>query len=268
MDLGIAGRTALVTAASRGFGRAVAEQLAGEGAHVALVARQEADLQEAAQAVRRQAAAAAVPGRVLARRADVTDPQAMQDVVKAVTVDLGPIDLLLVNAGGPPAGNFAELSPAQWDTAYRTTLASAAHMCRLVLPGMMDRRWGRIVQITSVSVKQPVENLLLSNVIRPAAHALIRCLAQEAAPFGVTVNSVAPGFHATSALDRLIARKMEQTGGTRDDVVSGWTREIPMGRLGDPDEFAALIVFLMSNQAAYITGQCIVADGGWVRGTW
>jgi len=135
------------------------------------------------------------------------------------------------------------------------------------MPGMMDRGWGRIVQITSVSVLQPVENLLLSSVLRPAAHALIRNLALEGASTGVTVNSVAPGYHTTSAVDRLIAKKVAQTGCTRDDVLADWSREIPLGRLGDPDELAALIVFLMSARAGYITGQCIVSDGGWVKGT-
>jgi 3-oxoacyl-[acyl-carrier protein] reductase len=136
-----------------------------------------------------------------------------------------------------------------------------------VLPGMMTRRWGRIVQITSVSVLQPVENLLLSSVIRPAVHALTRNLALEGGPAGVTVNSVAPGYHNTSAVDRLINKKMEQTGCTRDDVLADWCADIPLGRLGEPDELAALIVFLMSARAGYVTGQCIVADGGWVKGT-
>ena len=146
-------------------------------------------------------------------------------------------------------------------------MESAVRLCRLVLPGMMSRRWGRIVSITSVSVYQPVENLMLSSVLRPAVQALTRTLALEAAAAGVTVNAVAPGFHMTSAVERLIARKIEQSGCTREEVIRGWTAEIPLGRLGRADELAALVVFLMSESAAYITGQCVVADGGWVRGT-
>jgi 3-oxoacyl-[acyl-carrier protein] reductase len=132
---------------------------------------------------------------------------------------------------------------------------------------MVERGWGRIVQITSVSVMQPVENLLLSSVLRPAVQALAKTLANEVAASGVTVNSVAPGFHLTSAVDRLITRKIEDTGCTRQDVLDQWTSEIPAGRLGEADELAALVVFLMSEVAGYITGQCVASDGGWIKGT-
>lgn len=269
MDLGIKGKTALVTAGSRGFGLATALRLAEAGANVALCARGGQDLEAAAAAVveaGRKIWGDEV-GRVIRRRADVSDAAAMEQLVAETDRELGPIDLLLVNAGGPPAGNFADLDPDQWDAAYRLTVASAVHLCRLVLPGMMRRGFGRIVSITSVSVRQPVENLMLSSVLRPAVQALTKTLAGEAGPSGVTVNCVAPGFHATSAVDRLISKKIEQTGGTRDDVIAGWTRDIPLGRLGEPDELAALIVFLMSVPAGYITGQGIVADGGWTKGT-
>ncbi len=269
MELELAGRTALVTGGSSGFGRAVALRLATEGAHVALVARGEANLRAAADEVARAGATArgTGAGRVLPLAADVTDDAAMTAAVAQATRDLGPIDLLLVNAGGPPAGNFADLDLAAWEAAYRLTIESAVRLCRLVAPGMMERRRGRIVCITSVSVRQPVENLMLSSVLRPAVQALVRTLALEAAPFGVTVNAVAPGFHLTSAVERLITRKQEQTGATREEVLAGWTREIPLGRLGQADELAALIVFLMSGPAGYITGQSITSDGGWVRGT-
>ncbi len=268
MELGIEGKTALICASSRGFGRSVATQLAVEGVQVAMCARGEADLEVAATEVRERARAAKgqeVP--VFCRSVDVTDAQAMDGFATEVENTLGPVDMLLVNAGGPPAGRFFELDDDQWDAAYRLNLASAATLCRRLLPGMMERRWGRVVQITSVSVKQPVENLVLSSVIRPAAHALARCLAEEAAPFGVTVNSVAPGFHTTSAVERLIDRKIKDEGCTREDVLAAWTNEIPMRRLGEPEELGALVAFLMSEAAGYITGQCLVADGGWVRGT-
>lgn len=269
MDLGLRGRSALVSAASRGFGRAVALRLAAEGANVAMCARTEQDLRIAAEEVRvaGEEVCGGAAGKVSARALDVTDGEALAAFVGDTEKDWGSIDLLLVNAGGPPAGNFGELDLGQWESAYRLTLESAVRLCGLVLPGMRERRWGRIVQITSVSVLQPVENLLLSSVLRPAAHALVRNLALEGAPFGVTVNSVAPGFHTTSAVERLIARKMEQTGCTREDVLGDWSQEIPMGRLGDPDELAALVLFLMSENAGYLTGQCIVSDGGWVKGT-
>jgi len=269
MNLGLEGKSALVCAASRGFGKAVALQLAGAGARVAMCARGEEDLLLAAAEVR--TAGKTAPGgadaAVMTRALDVTDSPAVAQFVEDVQGTWGSIDLLLINAGGPPAGNFADLDLAQWEAAYRLTLESAVRMSQLVLPGMMNRGWGRIVQITSVSVLQPVENLLLSSVIRPAAHALIRNLALEAAPRGVTVNSVAPGFHLTSAIERLITKKMEMTGGTRQEVLDAWSADIPAGRLGEPEELANLILFLMSEGAGYITGQCIVADGGWVKGT-
>ena len=154
-----------------------------------------------------------------------------------------------------------------WRAAYTLTVESAVRLCRLVVPGMAARGWGRVVVVTSVSVKQPVENLMLSSVLRPAVQALVRTLSDEYAGRGVTVNAVAPGYHTTSAVERLIAARMERTGCSRQDVLDGWTGEIPAGRLGDPDELGALAAFLMSGPAGYITGQQIVADGGWVRST-
>ncbi len=262
MDLELRGKTALVTAASRGLGRAVAVGLAAEGAKVALCARGPEDLEGAAAAVR-----AAGEGAVLSRPVDVTDGPAVADFVAEVERELGPVDLCLVNAGGPPAAGFSELDLADWEAAYRLSLESAVRLCRLVLPGMKTRGFGRLVQITSIAVRQPVENLVLSNVLRPAVHALTKALAVEAAPHGVTVNSVAPGFHLTSAVERLIDKKMDQQDCTREDVLAAWQKEIPAGRLGRPEELAALVLFLMSGPAGYLNGQCIVADGGWVRGT-
>ncbi|TFG88620.1 MAG: SDR family oxidoreductase, partial [Gemmatimonadales bacterium] len=263
MELGLKGKTALVTAGSRGFGKATARGLAAEGARIAVCARGEEDLalalaeiQEAGQEVW-----GGMAGHFLARALDVTDDKAVREFIRETEQDLGPIDLMLVNAGGPPAGGFFDMDLEQWQAAYQLTVETAVRLCRLVMPGMIKRRWGRIVQITSVSVLQPVENLALSSVLRPAVQALTRNLALEGAPFGVTVNSVAPGYHTTSAVERLITAKIKQTGCTREDVLADWAREIPMGRLGDPEELAALILFLMSQRAGYITGQCLVADG-------
>lgn len=263
MDLGMKDRVALVTAGSRGFGRAVAEQLAAEGAQVAVCARGEEDLAAATAAV-----AAAGDGRVLSGRVDVTDGAAVEEFVLEVERGLGPIDLLLVNAGGPPAGNFLETDLDAWGAAYRLSLESAVRLCRRVLPGMCDRGYGRIVAITSVTVRQHVENLVLSNVIRPAVHALVKELSRVGAPRGVTVNSVAPGFHLTSAVERLVARKLADGVPSRGEALARWESEIPMGRLGRPEELAAAVLFLMSAGAGYVTGQCLACDGGWTRGTW
>jgi len=269
MDLGLKGKTALVMAGSRGFGRSVALELAAEGAKVALCARNADDLAATAEEVRRvgQEAWGGMAGPVFSQSLDVTDDLAVRGFISATESELGPVDMMLVNAGGPPAGNFEDLSLADWKTAYELTIESAVRLCQLVLPGMKKRGWGRIVQITSVSVVQPVENLLLSSVLRPAVQALTKTLSDEAAPYGVTVNSVAPGFHNTSAVQRLIAKKVDQTGCTPEDVVASWTDVIPVGRLGEPEELAALILFLMSERASYLTGQCIVSDGGWVKKT-
>mgnify|MGYP001816529277 CR=1 FL=1 len=264
MDLQLRDRTAIVTAGSRGFGLATALRLADEGARVALCARGEEDLARAATQV---AERAGDPGRVYHRPLDLTDDAAVTGFLAGAEAALGPADLLLVNAGGPPAGRFGELGLDDWEAAYRLTIASAVRLCRLVVPGMVERKFGRIVAITSVSVRQPVENLLLSSTLRPAVQGLVKTLAEEVAPAGVTVNAVEPGFHLTSAVERLIARKIETTGCTRQDVLDQWEAEIPLGRLGEADELAALIVFLMSGPAGYITGQGITADGGWVRGT-
>ncbi len=260
MDLGIKGRVALVTAGSRGLGRAVAVALAAEGAHVAICARGEQDLAEATAAT-----TAAGDGRVLAGRVDLAEPGVLEDFVSEVEGALGPVDLCLVNAGGPPAGNFLELTPDQWEQAYRLTFDSAVRTCRRVLPGMMERRFGRIVAVTSVAVRQPVENLTLSNVIRPAVKALVKDLSLAGAPHGVTVNSVEPGIHVTSALERLIKRKIEQGAPGREAVLAEWVSEIPVGRTGEPADFGALVAFLMSAQAGFITGQSMAADGGWIK---
>ncbi len=269
MELGLKGKTAVVMAASRGFGRAVAMELAAEGAKVALCARNADDLAATAEDVREagQMAWGGMGGAVLARPLDITDDAGVREFMALTESQLGPVDMMLVNGGGPPAGNFDDMDLNAWRKAYELTLASALRLCRLVLPGMKQRGWGRIVQITSVSVLQPVENLVLSSVLRPAVQALTKALADDAAPFGVTVNSVAPGFHNTSAVQRLIEKKQEQTGCTAQEVISGWTNEIPAGRLGEPEELAALILFLMSQRAGYLTGQCIVSDGGWVKKT-
>ncbi|HPF69632.1 MAG TPA: SDR family oxidoreductase [Candidatus Krumholzibacteria bacterium] len=263
------GRTALVTAASRGFGLATAKRLAAEGCQVALCARGEEDLARAADAVREagEEAWGGSGGRVMSRALDVRDDAAVAAWIDAIAARFGPVDLLLVNAGGPPAGGFGDLDLAAWDAAYRLTIESAVRLCRLVLPGMKARGFGRIVAVTSIAARQPVDNLVLSNALRPAVHGLVKCLADDAAARGVTVNAVAPGFHATSAVDRLIAARSARTGETREEVVAGWTRAIPAGRLGEADELAALITFLMSVPAGYITGQCVTADGGWTRAT-
>jgi 3-oxoacyl-[acyl-carrier protein] reductase len=177
----------------------------------------------------------------------------------------GRIDILVTNAGGPPAGRFDQLTQEQWEQATRLTLYSAVHLAREVLPGMRTRRWGRILNITSIAVKQPVENLLLSNSLRAAVTGFARTLANEVATEGITVNNILPGYTRTERLEELAQMMAEKQGISADEFRAHWEAEIPMKRLGEPREFAAMAAFLVSERASYITGTSIQVDGGWIK---
>nr|WP_206599837.1 SDR family NAD(P)-dependent oxidoreductase [Hymenobacter glacialis] len=198
MDLGLKGRVALVAAASKGLGRAVAEELAAEGASLVLCARGEEALQETCAAI---AAATGVP--VLGVAADVSNPADVARVVQAAMDRFGRVDVLVTNAGGPPAGTFDTLSREMWEAATHLLLTSVVELTRAVLPGMKERGWGRILNVTSIAAKQPVENLLLSNSLRAAVTGMARTLANEVAPFGVTVNNILPGYTRTERVENL-----------------------------------------------------------------
>ena len=260
MDLGLANKVALVAAGSRGLGRAVAEELAAEGASLVLCARDGRVLAETAAAIAEKSGA-----HVLAVPADVTVIDEIKNVVEAGTERFGRIDILVTNAGGPPAGRFDQLSREQWEQATRLTLFSAIELARQVLPGMKERRWGRILNITSIAVKQPVENLMLSNSLRAGLTGFARTLANEVAAEGITVNNILPGYTRTERLDELAEMMAEKQRISPDEFRSKWEQEIPMGRLGEPREFAALAAFLVSERASYITGTSIQVDGGWIR---
>ena len=257
MDLGLRGKSALVAAASRGLGRAIAEELAAEGADLTVCARGADALAEAADALR------AAGARVTAVAADLTEPAEVERVVRAATEAYGRVDVLVTNTGGPPAGPFESHSAEAWRQAIAQNLESVLNLVRHVLPGMRERRWGRIVNVTSIAVKQPVDGLILSNSLRAAVTGFARTLANEVAADGVTVNNALPGYHRTRRVEELAARTAASGGG---DAVARWEREIPMGRLGDPREFAALVAFLCSERASYVTGTSITVDGGWTRG--
>ena len=260
MDFGIKGKVALVAAASKGLGRAVAEELAAEGASLVLCARGDAALQETCAAIE------AAHGRpVLGVAADVADPADVARVVQAALVRFGRIDVLVTNAGGPPAGTFDTLDAAQWDAATRLLLTSVVELTRAVLPGMKARGWGRILNVTSISVKQPVANLMLSNSLRAAVTGMARTLATEVAPFGITVNNILPGYTRTERVVGLAEATAAKEGISAADATARWEAEIPMRRLGEPREFAALAAFLCSERASYITGTSIPVDGGWIR---
>lgn len=261
MDLGLSGKAALVCGSSQGLGRAIANALAAEGADVVINSRSVDKLDEVKREV-----AAATGANVEAVAGDLTDPEQVERVVASARETFGKIDILVTNTGGPPSGPFEDHSAEVWRTAIAQNLESVVNLVRAVLPGMKERGWGRIVNVTSISVKQPVAGLILSNSIRAAVTGFAKTIANEAAPFGVTVNNVLPGFTRTERLVYLAETVAARTEGSVEGVYEGWKREVPAGRLGEPPEIGALAAFLCSERAAYITGQSVAADGGWIKG--
>ena len=258
MDLGLTGKVALVAASSKGLGRAVAEALAAEGCDLFLCARGKDALDATASVIR-----AASKRRVVALAADLSDD--VSQVAAAAMHEFGRVDVLVTNGGGPPAGPFESHSADAWHAAVRQTLDSVVELTRAVLPGMKERRWGRIINITSIAVKQPVDNLILSNSVRAAVTGFARTLANEVASSGITVNNVMPGYTRTDRITSLAAKNAELRGTTPEEQLAIFEKQIPMGRLGEPREFAAMVAFLASEQASYVTGQSIAVDGGWIR---
>jgi 3-oxoacyl-[acyl-carrier protein] reductase len=260
MDLGLQNKIALVAAASSGLGRAVAEELAAEGASLVICGRTTTSVTETAAAIADKTGA-----HVLAVTSDVSVPGNVQQLVESGITRFGRIDILVTNAGGPPAGNFENITQDEWEAATRLTLYSAINLARLVLPGMKARRWGRILNITSIAVKQPVEGLLLSNSLRAAVTGFARTLANEVAADGITVNNILPGYTRTERVEELASMMAAKQGITAQAFKAKWESEIPMKRLGEPHEFAALAAFLVSERASYITGTSMQVDGGWIR---
>lgn len=260
MDLGLKGKIALVAASSQGLGFATARELASEGASLIICSRNQSSIDRAADTIRGETNAG-----VLAVAADVSVAADIERLVAAGLDRFGKIDILFTNSGGPPAGPFESTTSETWEVATRVVLNSVVDLCRLVLPGMKERRWGRILNLTSIAAKQPVDNLMLSNSLRAAVTGFARTLANEVAAFGVTVNNILPGYTRTERLDELIDFLSVKEGVSADDVRGRWESEIPMRRLGDPKEFAALAAFLVSERASYITGGSIAVDGGWIR---
>lgn len=260
MDLGLKGKVAIVAASSRGLGRAVAEELAAEGASLILCARNGPALAETVNTIIRQTGA-----DVLAVTGDVAVASDVSRIVALGTERFGQIDILVTNAGGPPAGTFESITAEQWEEAVRLTLFSVIELTRQVLPGMKERGWGRILNITSIAVKQPVENLLLSNSLRAGVTGFARTLANEVATAGITVNNILPGYTRTERVEELASMMAEKQGITPAEFKGRWEQEIPMKRLGEPREFAALAAFLVSERASYITGTSVQVDGGWIR---
>lgn len=260
MDLGLQGKVALVAAASQGLGRAVAEELAMEGASLILCARGEEKLKAACDWIHQR-----TDSPVLGVAGDLSVEADIQRIVREGLERFGRIEILVTNTGGPPAGPFENLNRDDWDLATRSLLTSVLDLTRLVLPGMKERSWGRILNITSIAAKQPVENLILSNSLRAAVTGFAKTLADEVAEHGITVNNIMPGYTLTERVEQLAASVAEREGIDPSEVRSRWEAAIPMKRLGTPQEFAALAAFLVSERASYITGSSIAVDGGWIR---
>jgi 3-oxoacyl-[acyl-carrier protein] reductase len=261
MDLGLTGKIALVTAASKGLGQASALALAREGAWIALAARTRETLEHTAQEIRQ-----ASGQEVLALPTDLRQPAEIAALVQQTIATFGGIDILVNNAGGPPVGTFDTLSDDQWEDAFHLTLLSAVRLIRAVLPSMKQRTGGRIIQIVSSSVKQPIDGLLLSNAIRPGVIGLAKTLSRELAPYQITVNNVCPGRIQTDRLLQLTSvREKLASGQSETAVLRDLARDIPLQRLGQPAELGALVAFLSSQQAAYITGTTVQVDGGLIQ---
>lgn len=261
METGLKGRVAVVSGASRGLGRAVAEGLAAEGCALAICARGKENLASAAEEI-----AAQHKAQVWHQAIDLSQPGAGTEFVQKAMQQFGRVDILVNNAGGPPAGDWDDFSQADWQKAVELTLFSAQEMTRTALPSMRASGWGRIINMTSIAVKQPVAELILSNSIRAAVVGWAKSLADEVAAQGVTVNNVMPGWMHTERVEALLAHRAETQNITHDQALAQVVQAIPLGRLGRPEEFADLVVFLASERATYITGASYLIDGGMYRG--
>ena len=261
MDLGIKNRVALVAAASKGLGYAAALELALEGARIFLCSREEDRAAEAARKIHAETGVTA-SGIV----ADVTDNEAIERFVSLALEQAGQVDILVTNAGGPPTSSVADAELDMFQRAFELNALSAVRLARLVLPGMRAQKWGRIVNITSISAKQPVDGLLFSNMMRAGLTGWAKTVSNEVAADNVTVNNVAPGYTLTERQDDLATARSLALGTTKEEMIALWASESPVRRIGKPEEIAAAIAFLASERASYITGVTLQVDGGWIKG--
>jgi 3-oxoacyl-[acyl-carrier protein] reductase len=252
MELGLRNKTAFVAASSQGLGKSVAIELAQEGANLIICGRNRLRLEKAKHEIENR-----THKEVLALTGDLSIPNERDEIIKSTLNAYHTIDILITNTGGPPTGKFEELKQEDWDKAYNSLLSSVVNLVNGFLPGMKKKGWGRIISITSMAVKQPINNLILSNSVRASVVGLMKTLANELAIFNITVNNVMPGYTETERLKELIEN---------NPSFASAKSEIPLGRFGSPEEFAAAVAFLASERASYITGVSLAVDGGWTKG--
>ncbi len=257
MDLGLNGKKVLICAASRGLGKATALALASEGVELFVCSRSEDSLKEMIQEAKTLTNAP-----VHSAACDLVDQESRQALIDKVKVEMGHVDILIHNVGGPPPTTAEDTSLAQWEEGFNRLFMSVAHLNEAFLPQMKVNQWGRIAIITSSSVYEPVPGLAISNAFRAATTNMAKTLASEVASYGVTVNCVAPGVIYTARTEERIKAAIVKSGGSHDEYMKKYTAEIPMGRLGDPDEYAAALTFICSEKASYITGHTLPVDGG------
>jgi 3-oxoacyl-[acyl-carrier protein] reductase len=261
METGLRNRVVIVAASSQGLGRATAEAFAAEGAQVALCARNPQMLAAAAEEIRNRHR---VP--VYAEPLDVTNPEGVRHFVHNVAEKFGKVDVCVTNAGGPPAKGFLATTVEEWRRMVELNFLSVVYFAREVIPLMQRRRWGRLITITSLTVKQPVAELVYSNAVRAAVAGLVKSLANEFGSDGILVNNVGPGYTATDRLKELAQARAQAGGGSPQEIFARWAADAPLGRVGQPEELADVIVWLASERASFVTGQTILVDGGAYKG--
>ena len=261
MDTGLKGRVAMVAASSRGIGRATAESFAAEGCRIAMCARDAETLRASAQQIEKRYGV-----EVFAAPLDVTDHQAVHDFVHSTVAKFGSADICVTNAGGPPAKGFLDATLDDWQGAVAANFLSTVYFAREVIPHMQRKHWGRIITITSITTKQPIADLVLSNAVRAAVVGLVKSLANEFGKDGILVNNVGPGYTATDRLKQLAKTRSAAVGKSEQQFFDAWAAETPLRRIGEPREVADAIVWLASERASYVTGQTILVDGGDYKG--
>ncbi len=261
MNLGLKGKTALITAASMGIGKAAAEALASEGCQVAICSRTKNDLIESAKEISEK-----YDADPLWCICDLNKSSDIHNTFEAVKKEYGSVDILVNNCGGPVPGYFLALDENDWNHAYEQVLMSVVRFSNLVIPQMVKNKWGRIINITSISVKQPVDNLMLSNSLRAGVTGFAKSLSNEVAKHNITVNNVAPGLTLTNRLYELAVIEAKEKGKSHEEILVEMAKRVPINRLGGPEEIASVVLFLASKQASYVTGNTIQVDGGFTKG--